>query len=210
MDYELLARAFGALFAIMNPFVTLPIFLSLTVGATPAASRRTALAATFYAAVMCAMVAVVGQSILALFGITVDDLRVAGGLVLFLIGYSMVTGGQNTAHQGAAGEGVATAQNADAAFYPLAFPMIVGPGTITTILIFVGQARGAGQELEVWLALAAVLVMMAVVLYLANNIGRLLSQKLRVIMTRIMGLILAAIAAEMITTGLKALLPGLA
>lgn len=209
MDFEMFARAFGALFAIMNPFVTLPVLFSLTGSETPAEVRRTGLTATFYAAVMCGIVAVGGQAILSLFGITIDDLRVAGGLVLFLVGLGMVTGAGSTAEPGAS-DGVKDSAQADVAFYPLAFPMIMGPGTVTTILIFAGQAHDVEQYSAVGGALILVLAIMAVVMFFATSIGRLLSQKLRAIMTRIMGLILAAIAAELVTTGLRSLLPGLA
>jgi multiple antibiotic resistance protein len=210
MDSDYLLRALGALFAIMNPFISLPIFLSLTDGATPAEMRRTALATTTYAAVMCAVVALGGQALLKLFGITVDDFRVAGGLVLLLIGLGMLNGAENTAHHGTPAEQAQHASRSDVAFYPMAFPMIVGPGTITTLLIFVGQAKSGAEFAAVGVAAAAVLALMGVVLFFAAAIGRLMSQTLRVIMTRLMGMILAAIAAEMIAGGFKALLPGLA
>ncbi len=209
MDTDFLARVFGAMFAIMNPFVSLPIFLSLTDGDTSADMRRTALAATFYSAVMCVVVAVGGQALLKLFGITVNDFRVAGGLVLLLIGLGMLNGHENTAHHGTPAEKAQQPDGDNVAFYPMAFPMIVGPGTITTLLIFIGEAKSPEQYASVAVATAVVLAVLAVVLYFAAQIGHLLSQTLRVIMTRLMGMILAAIAAAMITDGLKALLPGL-
>ncbi len=209
MDFELFARAFGALFALMNPFVTLPVLLSLTQGQAPAEVRRVGLVATFYAAVVCAVVVVAGQPLLSLFGITVDDLRVAGGLVLFLLGLGMVTGtsASTTSTTGSGGRGDGAS---DIAFYPLTFPMIVGPGTIATILIFSTQADDIAKYTAVAGALVATLAITGSVLFFATNIGRHLSQKLRVVLSRIMGLILAAIAAELVTSGLKSLLPGLA
>jgi multiple antibiotic resistance protein len=210
MDANLLARAIGALFAIMNPFVALPIFLSLTAGATTAEMKRLAISTTVYAAAMCAVVAVAGQALLGFFGITVDDFRVAGGLVLLLIGLGMLNGQESTAHHRTPAEQASTPDASNIAFYPMAFPMIVGPGTITTILIFIGQAKGPEQHAAVGAAAALVLAAMAVVLFFASAIGRFMSQTLRVITTRLMGMILAAIAVEMIAAGLKALLPGLA
>jgi multiple antibiotic resistance protein len=210
MNTELFARALGAIFAIMNPFVALPIFLSLTEGSDAAAMRRVAVVTTLYVAAICAVVALAGDAMLAFFGITVDDFRVAGGLVLLLIGLGMLQGRENTAHQGTPAE-QATVQEAERiAFYPLAFPMIVGPGTITTVLIFMSQARMAGDYLAVGLATALVVLALGVVLWFASTIGRWMSQTLRIVTARIMGMILAAIAAGMIAAGLKALLPGLA
>ena len=92
----------------------------------------------------------------------------------------------------------------------MAFPMIVGPGTIATLLIFAGQARTVGDAVAVAIATAAVLVAMGAVLFFASTIGRYMSQTLRVVTTRLRGMILAAIAAGMLAAGLKALLPGLA
>ncbi len=91
----------------------------------------------------------------------------------------------------------------------MAFPMIVGPGTITT-LVLLGGGGSVGSYASVALALAAVLVMLGVVLYFSTSIGHLLSQKLRTIMTRLMGMILAAIAVQMVVAGLLAVFPGLA
>lgn len=209
MDTDLFPRALGALFAIMNPFVCLPFFLSLTTGSSPAAMRRTALATTAYAALLCAAVALGGQALLGFFGITVEDFRVAGGLVLLLIGLGMLKGDDNTAHQRTAQERASAPDVGDVSFYPLAFPMIVGPGTITTLLIFVGQAKAPPAYVAVAVAAGIVLLALGVVLYFASTIGRYMSHTLRVITTRLMGMVLAAIAAGMITDGLKALLPGL-
>lgn len=210
MDAELFTRALGALFAIMNPFVALPLFLSLTEGSDRAATRRVALATTLYAAAICAVVAFAGDAILDFFGITIDDFRVAGGLVLLLIGLGMLKGQENTAHQGTPAERASVQDAGNVAFYPLAFPMIVGPGTITTLLIFVGQARSGSEHVAVAAATMLVLVAMGVVLWFASAIGHYMSQTLRLVTTRIMGMILAAIAAGMMAGGLKALLPGLA
>lgn len=200
LDTGLFARALGALF-----------FLSTTEGSDAASMRRTALATSVYATGVLAVVGLGGQAILGFFGITVDDFRVAGGLVLLLIGLGMLNGQENTAHDRTPEERATSGDGGDTiAFYPMAFPMIVGPGTITTVLIFVGQAHTAAERLSVGLAAALVLAALTVVLAFASTIGHYMSQTLRVITTRVMGMVLAAIAAAMIAAGLKALLPGLA
>jgi multiple antibiotic resistance protein len=88
--------------------------------------------------------------------------------------------------------------------------MIVGPGTIATLIIYGAQVRHAPQAVAFGVVLIAVLTALFMVLYFAASIGRLLSTKMRVIMTRLMGIILAAIAVEMIFAGIRAMLPGLA
>ncbi len=204
MDGAFLIKFFGALFALANPFISLPIFLALTARQSPAEVRRTALLVTFYAAVMAAVVAVTGDAILAFFGIGVDHFRLAGGLAVLLIGLKMMNGDPDESRATSA------ASRESVAFYPLAFPMIIGPGTITTIVVFKERAETAGQHLAFWMAIAAVMLIMGVVLALGTAIGQYMSQKLRIIVTRLMGMILAAIAVEMITEGLKALMPALA
>lgn len=94
-------------------------------------------------------------------------------------------------------------------FYPLTFPMMLGPGTITSLIVLTGQAGGASGYLAVAGALLAVLAMLFVVLWFAPTIGSRMSHTLRVIMTRLMGMILAAIAVAMVIDGLLALIPAL-
>lgn len=96
------------------------------------------------------------------------------------------------------------------AFYPLAFPMIVGPGTIATTIVYTGQAKGFAEFATLGAIILAVIAMLFVVLYFASYFGRALSETMRTVMTRIMGMILLAIAVEMTTTGLRAVFPGLA
>ena len=212
MDLSLLIKALGAFFAIMNPFVNLPIFLSLTAGQEPSQQRRTAWRTTLFSALMCAVVAVSGSALLRFFGISIDDFRVAGGLVLLTIALGMLSGRGSSAHEGSEAEKTHAAEHSaanDVAFYPMTFPMIVGPGTITTVIVLFSQADGVKGTTAVVLALVLVLGALGVVLHFSGAIGRHMSLTLRTIMTRLMGMILAAIAVGMLAAGLTRLLPGL-
>lgn len=208
MDTALFIKALGAFFAIMNPFVMLPVFLGMTADYTPGQQRRLGLAVAGFSALLVAAVMAAGSQVLGFFGISVDDFRVAGGIVLFTIGLGMLNGSASPAHHGTEAERAHHADLTSLAFYPMAFPMIVGPGTIATILVLTGHAGTAGFA-AVGGAAAVVLVTLALVLAFAAQIGRVMSQSLRVITIRLMGMILAAVAVEMTVTGLKALLPGL-
>lgn len=210
MDIALFIKALGGFFAIMNPFLVLPLFLSLTESDTAAEQRKQAAKIAIYSAIFCAVILLGGQAALSLFGISVDDFRVAGGIVLMMIALGMLNGTGSTAHTGTPAEQSSQRKVDDVSFYPMTFPMIVGPGTITTLIVFAGQAKDAAGWMAVVLALAIVLIAMAIVLWFAGAIGRHMSQTLRTIMTRLMGMILAAIAIEMIAAGAKALFPGLA
>ena len=210
MDQLFAIKFFGALFAIMNPLTNLPIFLSLTSGIDPAEQRRVARQVVLNAAVLCVVVVLLGQQILDLFGIDINSFRTAGGIVLAGIGWNMLNGEQSTSHSGTPDERLQQAQVQNIAFYPMAFPILVGPGTMSALLVFLHQADSPRHYIGYALVVVVVLVLLAVVLRYASNIGRHLSETLRVIMTRIMGMILLAIAVQMTVEGLTALFPGLA
>ncbi len=201
---------FGALFAIMNPFVNLPVFLSLTEGETEAERRGTALKVTAFVAAFCLAIPLTGMRILDFFGVSVDAFRAAGGFVLATIAFAMLHGVESMTHHGSAAEKAEHAGRDDVSFYPLAFPMLVGPGTITTLVLYAQQAEGASDWAAYAAVTAAVVGALGAVMYFASLLGRHLNQTMRVIMTRLMGMILLAIAVEMVAAGLKALLPGLA
>ncbi|MGH1419119.1 MAG: MarC family protein [Hyphomicrobiaceae bacterium] len=209
MDYVLLAKAFGAFFAIMNPFVNLPIFLAMTSDFKIEEQRRLATKIATFSAIMCFVIVVAGQKIIAFFGISVDEFRIAGGLVLGHIAWSMLNGSNITSHHGTSKERDHMAELNSLAFYPITFPMIVGPGTIATIIVYTGHANNVPTLMTVGAVILIVLAMLFVVLYFASFFGKLLSDTMRVIMTRLMGMILLAISVDMVVAGLTVVLPGL-
>jgi multiple antibiotic resistance protein len=215
MDVAFAAKFMGAMFAIMNPFINLPIFLALTTDKTVPQQRSMAQMILLYASVTCAVIALAGSTIIGFFGITVDAFRTAGGLVLLGIAFSMLNGQPITSHERGEHEKRAE-RSADStaddnvAFYPMTFPIIVGPGTIATLIIYAAQLHKPAQYISYGIVLLAILLALFVVLFFAAALGEILSAKMRVIMTRLMGMILAAIAIEMVFAGAKAMLPGLA
>ncbi|SMP19625.1 MarC family protein [Shimia sagamensis] len=203
---------FGALFAVMNPFINLPVFLGLTEDLHQSEQRSAATKILTYTAVSCVIIAISGTAILSFFGVSVDAFRVAGGMVLVQIGFVMLNGRRSTAHHGTEREREVM-QKADAdsiAFYPMTFPMLVGPGTITTLILYAQQVKQPSDWGIYTGCVFLVLLMIAVVFYFAGNIGRYLSNTARTIMTRLMGMVLIAIAVGMVADGAKVLLPGLA
>ncbi|MEM8631302.1 MAG: MarC family protein [Pseudomonadota bacterium] len=209
MDGFAALKFFGALFAIMNPLTNLPVFLSVTDGLDRSAQRTVAIKVVLYCALLGTIFALAGNAILSAFGISVDDFRVAGGLVLLLIGLNMLNGSDSPAHHGSEHE-KAHFQASTLAFYPLAFPILVGPGTITTLILYRQQAKGPEDLTAYFAVFAVVLALIAVTFWFSAAIGTFLSQTGRVIMRRLMGMLLIAIAVDMLVSGLKALLPGLA
>ena len=210
MDMTELTKAFGAFFAIMNPFVNLPIFLALTAGFSVGEQRALAFKITVFSAIMCAVILIAGQQIIGFFGVTIDQFRIAGGAVLAHIAWSMLNGSSIASHHGTDQEQDHMQDLSGLAFYPITFPMSVGPGTIATLIIYAGHASGVSGLIAVGGVVALILAMLFLVLFFASFFDKVLSDTMRVIMTRLMGMILLAIAVEMIVAGLTAVLPGLA
>lgn len=210
MDTTELVKVFGAFFAIMNPFVNLPIFLALTSSMKVTEQRALAVKIVILSAIMCGIILLFGRQIIGFFGITIDQFRIAGGIVLAHIAWSMLQGDSVTSHHGNAKEQGQMQDLTSLAFYPITFPIIVGPGTIATLIIYSGQADTMPETLAIAAIVAAILIILFFVLFFASAFGEILTDTMRVITTRLMGMILLAIAIEMIFDGAKAVLPGLA
>lgn len=210
MDTDLFIKAFGAFFAVMNPFINLPIFLAITSDMSVKQQRVLAGRVALYSVLMGAVILFSGQAIINFFGVSIADFRIAGGAVLAGIAWSMLNGSEATSHHGTHSERENTKDLSTLAFYPLTFPMVVGPGTIATIIVFTSSSKGLESSLILGGVLVFILLLLFLVLFFASSIGKLLSETLRSIMTRLMGMILLAISADMIVAGIKTALPGLA
>ncbi|MBR7988312.1 NAAT family transporter [Burkholderia cenocepacia] len=203
-DLTFSIKVFAALFAIMNPIANIPVFLSLTEGAADGVRRKVALTAAIGVTVGCIVSAVTGGAILHVFGLTIDDFRLAGGLLVLLIALSMLHGAPSRQHAPGGDEGADPAAADSVAIYPLTIPLLVGPGTIATMIVLGHGAVATGQEFAFALGLAAFLVLLAVSLLSAPLIGHYLSPRVTAVTQRLMGMILAAIAMQMIVASLKA------
>lgn len=210
-DLSFAVKVFAALFAIMNPIANIPVFLSLTDGASDAERRKVASTAALGVAIGCLVSAVAGGAILHMFGLAIDDFRIAGGLLVLLIALNMVHGTQSTQHtpteqeQASIHLRASTADNV--AVYPLTIPLLVGPGTIATLIVLGQVAVAKGQEVDFALGLVAFLVVLTVALFAAPFIGHFLSPRVTAITQRLMGMILAAIAVQMMLAGLRTSFP---
>ncbi|EEE36440.1 hypothetical protein TIGR00427 [Rhodobacteraceae bacterium KLH11] len=210
MESTLAVGFFGALFAIMNPVTNLPVFLSVTQDLSVADQRKVAIKTATYCLILGTAFAAVGSQALSLFGISVNDLRVAGGLVVLMIGFNMLSGNESTSHHGTDGEKESYPAADTVAFYPLAFPILVGPGTITTLILYAHHVKTTVDIFVYAGVFLAILALLLITFWNAAWLAKRLSANARVIMSRFMGMILAAIAISMIADGLKVLLPGLA
>ncbi len=197
---------FTSVLFIVDPIAVVPTYLVITQGQTPAQRRVTARRACVAATVLLVTFAAVGRGIFDLFGITMPAFRIAGGLILWLVAMDMLHGTRST-QEGTAEITEATIKE-DVALTPLAMPMLAGPGAISTVMVLAGQARTTPQTIAVY---ASILVT-AFIAWLTLRVGegliiRMGQTGIRV-MTRIMGLLLAAIAVQFVITGIREALAG--
>lgn len=210
MDFAFAAKVFAALFAIMNPIANLPIFLSLTSDMGEAEQRRTAVLVSATVAVGCIVSALAGSAILGFFGLDVDHFRLAGGLIVLLIALSMLHGTDSATHSGSGEEKATFATASNVAFYPLAIPILLGPGTISALIVYAHDATGPDRITALGAGMLAFLFLLAATLIAAPTLARIISPTVMSVTKRLMGMILAAIAMEMLVASLRALFPGLA
>lgn len=207
MDFTFAIKIFSALFAIINPIAGVPIFLSLTTGMAPDEQRRTAILVTITVAVGSVISALAGTAILGFFGLDVNNFRLAGGLVVLLIALSLLNGESSATHAGSPQEQQGYKSASNVAFYPLSIPLLLGPGSIATLVVYAHQAKAAGEDLSFWVGLAVFLAVLGTMLITAPFIGRVVSPTVMSVTKRLMGMILAAIGVEMMITSLTALFP---
>jgi len=191
-----------SLFAIVNPIGAIPIYISLT-DEYRAEDRARIVRITPVAVVAILLVTLIsGEFILRFFGISVDSFRVGGGILLLLMSISMLQARTSrTAHT--SDEAEETADRETIAVVPLAIPLLSGPGAISTVIVYAYKAKG----ISAYLITSAGILLIGLAIYLSLLAAPYIAKKLGRtginIITRIMGLILAAIAVEFITTGLK-------
>lgn len=209
LDLAFSIKVFAALFAIMNPIANIPIFLSLTEGSSDSDKRRVARVTLIGVTIGCVVSAAAGGAILRVFGLTVSDFRLAGGLLVLLIALNMLHGSSSSQHQPTEKELSGSTSAQDIAIYPLTIPLLVGPGTIATLIVFGHTAMMEGKIPGLVLGLGAFLVLLAAALLSAPILAHYLSPKVTAITQRLMGMILAAIAMQMIVASLQVSFKGI-
>jgi len=200
---ELFISAFVTLFVIIDPPGCAPIFASLTSGADGAARRAMAIRSVLIAAAILLFFAVLGEDLLETLGISLAAFRIAGGIMLFLIALEMVFEKRTQRREQRANEINATPEQEDISVFPMAIPMIAGPGSIASIMLLMARSNGLEGSLVVLGALLAVLLLTMLALLAAGPIMRVLGHKVEAMITRILGVILAALAAQFVIDGIS-------
>lgn len=200
---DVVLNAFATLFVVIDPLGLLPLFLALTAGYGAADRRRIALRGTAIAAIILFAFALIGGEFLELLGITLPAFRVAGGLMLLWIAFEMVFE-RRTERRTRAAEGMARQEPAeDVSVFPLAIPLLSGPGAITSVMLLMGRHEGQLlYQAAVLLVLALVLGSCVLIFLLAEPAERLLGPTTTNVISRLLGILLAALAVQYVLDGL--------
>jgi multiple antibiotic resistance protein len=198
-----------ALLVILNPLGVVPIFAVMTRGNTTVERMRIARIAAFSVAMVLVISALVGNTLLNLFGITIASFKVGGAILILLSAVSMmqasVTREKQTPEEAREAE-----DKASIAVVPLAIPLLAGPGAISATIIYAAEMAGPWHRAAIVGCGVAAALVTWISLRIASRIARFMTTTIVNILVRLMGLVLAALAAEIFTSGLKVLLPGLA
>lgn len=195
-----------ALLAIVNPVGGVPMYLGTTAEWTPADKRRTARTVAITVFIVLAASALVGTTMLDFFGIGIPSFQVGGGILLMLLAVSMMEARESGMRQTPAEERETVDRNA-VAVVPLGIPLLAGPGSISTMIIATHGVPGVAFRLELLMPAAAIAIVVWGTLLVANRLAHRLGTTGMNIVTRIMGLVLAALAVEFIAKGLQELFP---
>jgi multiple antibiotic resistance protein len=198
MDSGFLVTSFVTLFVVIDPLGLIPLFIALTQGMSPERRRAIGRRACVIAAVLLTVFGLFGQKLLDFVGISMPAFRIAGGLLLFLTALDMLFERRNDRREG---------QKADAdhdpSVFPLALPLIAGPGALAAMILLSGEAQSG------WLGTAVVIVLMLVVIgivqamfFVADPIERALGRTGTMVITRVLGMLLAALSVQFVIDGI--------
>ena len=192
MSWRAFAETFITLLVIMDPLGSAPIFISLTAGRPATARRRAALEAAAVAGGLVAVFALFGRLILDYLHVSVESLTIAGGMLLLLVALQMLRGDE-----------MQQSETANVALVPLATPLLAGPGAIAAVMVLTKRYEDPVGRISVVAGILAVVVIIAIGLLLADRIARVLRPSLIQLLTRVLGLLLSAIAVQFIVDAIR-------
>jgi multiple antibiotic resistance protein len=203
-DLALFISAFATLFVIIDPPGCAPIFATLTQGTSKKHQREMAFKSVTVASIILIGFAYVGEWLFSKLGISLDALRIAGGIMLFMIGLNMVFEKRTEKREDRA-EGLLDEieDPEDISVFPMGIPMIAGPGTMASLLILMGKSDNGWQELSILAALVLVLIITLISFLVAGPLMKLMGKTFTNVLTRVLGVLLATLAAQFILDGIK-------
>ena len=201
---ELFISSLITFFVVIDPPGCAPIYAGLTAGVPAVHARSMAVRAVLIAGAILVVFALFGQDILRALGISLDSFRIAGGIMLFLIALEMVFEKRTQRREDRAAKIIDTPEVEDVSVFPMAMPMIAGPGSIASIMLLMSKGHGIERTLVILGALGVILALTMLALILAGPLMRILGARIEAVVTRLLGVLLAALAAQFVIDGLRA------
>ncbi|QGZ33264.1 MarC family protein [Stappia indica] len=204
-------NAFATLFVTIDPVGLAPMFLAVTAGATAATRRRIAVRATLIGGAILFLFLVAGRGVLGMLGISVPAFQIAGGLLLLIIAIEMVFEKRNrrkseTAEKALSQHAAHQEELHDVAVFPLAIPLIAGPAAISAVILLSSQATDTVTYLGLALVILVIIGACFVSFLLADRIERMMGDTAAVVVTRLLGVLLAALSIQFIADGIRAMI----
>ncbi|MFC3578761.1 MarC family protein [Sphingomonas hylomeconis] len=200
---ELYISSLITFFVVIDPPGCAPIYAGLTAGASGAQRRAMAVRAVLVASAILLVFALFGEDLLRALGISLSSFRIAGGIMLFLIALEMVFEKRTQRREDRAQKIIETPEVEDVSVFPMAMPMIAGPGSIASVMLLMGRNDGLERSLVVLGALASILLLTLLALLAAGPIMRVLGAKIEAVITRLLGVLLAALAVQFVIDGIR-------
>ncbi|TLP49098.1 MULTISPECIES: MarC family protein [Cohaesibacter] len=208
LPFDTLLNAFVTLFVTIDPIGLAPIFLAVTSGASKQERFKIGTRAVIVAAGILLTFAFVGQIILSVLGISLPAFRIAGGLLLFFIAFEMVFEKRKERKSKSAEEALSDDEMHDIAVFPLAIPLISGPGAISAVLLLSSQSTNWVEMTSILAIIASVLLLVLLTFAIAGWVEKALGDSGRNILTRLLGVLLSALAIQFIADGVRAMITG--
>ena len=200
LDTAYMITVFVTMFVVIDPIGIAPLFLALTQGMTPVQRRGVAIRSTFTAGILLALFAFGGEALLGFVGISMAAFRIAGGVLLFLTALDMLFERRTKRREDKTEEDHPN----DPSIFPLAMPLMAGPGAIASVILLIGERPGGEGMVTVLSITALVLLSMAIILTLSTYLDRLIGKTGIDIITRLLGMLLAALSVQFVLDGLAA------
>lgn len=198
--------AFFSIFVVVSPLSGVVTFISLTSNMTLSEKNEIGKKASILACLIAIFFAVLGNKLLGVFGIDVDSLRIAGGILLFTIAFDMMHA--KISAESITEEEINRSQERDDIWiFPIALPLLTGPGTISAVIVLMGTAPGIQEKAMIIVAIIFTFAITLVMLLFSRKIHKFIGYNGMLVFTRLMGLFLAALAVDLVSTGIKNIFP---
>jgi multiple antibiotic resistance protein len=199
VDTAFLITAFATLFVVIDPPGLIPMFIALTPGMSADERRAIGIRACLVAITILTLFGLLGEAVLGFIGISMSAFRIAGGILLFLTALDMLFERRTQRR-----EGQSTVHDHDPSVFPIAIPLIAGPGAIATMILLVGESGGSWQgTLTVHLVMGFVVLLAFLLFLVAGPLERALGRTGTVVITRLLGMLLAALSVQFVIDGVR-------